>query len=61
MGIVINKHLGDRIEKGEKIATLYVNNTDKLEEVEGLILDAYSISDDASDYKPEALIKDIIR
>lgn len=61
VGIVINKHLGDRIEKGEKIATLYVNNTDKLEEVEGLILDAYSISDDASDYKPEALIKDIIR
>ena len=50
-GVYLHKKVGDFVEKGEKIATIY---TEKENEVEGVIekiTKAYSFSDKRQDYK----------
>lgn len=41
-GIVLNKKIGDKVEKGELIATLYTNN-DNNEEIEKNVIEAFDI------------------
>lgn len=44
VGILINKKVGDSVKKGEKIATLYANDNDKLEAAVSELEQAYSYS-----------------
>ena len=46
VGIVLNKKIGDRVAKGEKIATIYANNKEKAEKTEQEILKIYRIGKD---------------
>lgn len=43
VGVVLSKKKGDKVEKGETIATIYSNNADKAKEAECTVLDAYTI------------------
>lgn len=43
VGVVLSKKKGDKVEKGETIATIYSNNSDKAKEAECTVLDAYTI------------------
>ena len=58
-GIVLYKKTGNKVEKGEKIAELHLNDKTKLESAEKMLLSAVTISD----RKPEAapLIYKVIR
>ena len=60
VGIEINKHLGEGIDKGGLLAIIYANDEKKAEAAKRLILDAYTI-DSQDTYHPEKLIKEIIR
>ena len=60
VGIEINKHLGDSIDKGGLLAIIYANDEKKAEAAKKLILEAYSI-EEGDAYHPEKLIKEIIR
>lgn len=51
-GIVINKKTGDKVEKGEVIATLYTNKEDKIHEACVLMDSAIHFSDDKPGLKP---------
>lgn len=57
VGVVLNKKVGDYVEKGESLVTLHAN-TDNTQEVEDKVRQAYRISDE----KPQAgvLIYDVI-
>ncbi len=57
-GIIIHKKLGDPVEIGEAIATMYTNIKDKLTEVNLLIQSAYEITDDPA--KEENYVLEII-
>lgn len=46
VGIVLNKKIGDRVAKGDKIATIYANNKEKAEKTEKEILNIYGIGKD---------------
>ncbi len=59
VGIVVEKKLGDAVEKGERIAVLHVNRTENLERAVRLTERAVSISERAQN-KPE-LIRRIIK
>ncbi|SFL81016.1 pyrimidine-nucleoside phosphorylase [Pelosinus propionicus] len=43
-GILLGKRIGDRIEKGQIICTIYANNEAKIKEVHSLLLDAIKIN-----------------
>ncbi len=43
-GIVLHKKAGEKIKRGEKIASLYTNDVSRLEEAEEKLLSAYSFS-----------------
>ncbi len=58
VGIRVDKRLGDYVNKGERIAVLYANESEKLEPAKERFLGAYTFSDD--EVKPEPLIKRII-
>ncbi len=45
-GIILSKKRGDRLERGERIATLYSNNESLFEEAERLLLESYTVSKD---------------
>jgi len=45
VGIVLHKKVGDRVEAGEPIATLYVNDEKRLSEVEARLRGAYELSE----------------
>lgn len=57
-GIILNKKVGDKINKGDVIATLYTNTQSKLDESEKMFLDAITISKD--EVAPRKLIKAIV-
>lgn len=59
VGIVLSKKIGDYVNTGEEIATLYINNTEKISEAISLINDAFSYSD--KEIKEEKLIVDVVR
>lgn len=58
-GIIINKKVGDRVLKGESLATLYTNRKDKIEEATGRYLAAIEISENMSKRNP--LIYKVVR
>ena len=45
-GLVISKKIGDRIESGDPVATLYTNNEQALSSAEKLYLDALTVSNE---------------
>lgn len=58
-GIILNKKVGDKVEKGECIAKLYANDNTKLEQAKTRLFDAYSFSSDP--VNKNVLIKEIIK
>ena len=58
-GIRLYKHLGDKVNKGEKFATLYTNKEEIIKEAEARLLNAYKVSEKANSTKN--VIIDIIR
>lgn len=58
VGICLHHKVGDFVEKGEPLATLYVNRTDRLEEVKRRLSQAIHIRPEPCD--PPALIRCIV-
>lgn len=58
-GIVLHKKAGEKVQLGEKLATLYTNNESRLTEAENKLLAAYSFS--AAKSKREPLILGIVK
>ena len=58
VGILINKKVGDKVEKGEKIATLYANDGEKLAASITELEQAYSYS--VTPVEKPKLIKTVI-
>ncbi len=58
VGLIVHKKLGDKIKKGELIATLYGNSDDKLDEAVKCIEHAYTIKN--TPIKETPLIKAVI-
>ncbi|OEF97235.1 pyrimidine-nucleoside phosphorylase [Vulcanibacillus modesticaldus] len=52
VGIKLNKKVGDRVDKGDVIATLYVNNPKNVEEVKRKVLAAYTIGSEKLAERP---------
>ena len=46
-GIVLNKKIGDKVEKGETLAYIHTNLEDRINEAEKSIQKAYKISETA--------------
>lgn len=57
-GIVLSKKIGDHVESGESLATLYTENEPALNAVESRVRDAFTISDDR--VEPPVLIHEVI-
>ena len=55
-GIVLNKVVGDRVERGDLIATLYSNNKRSLTGAVRLLSKAYTYSETVSDRMSEGII-----
>ncbi|MCR5626974.1 MAG: thymidine phosphorylase [Lachnospiraceae bacterium] len=51
VGVVIHKKVGDRVEKGESLATIYANSKEKLEEAKEIFLSSYSFSDNKTEHQ----------
>ncbi len=45
VGIVMNKRIGDRVSKGEALATLHVNKKDMVQTARNMLLDAFTFGD----------------
>ena len=58
VGVVLKKKVGKQVKEGETLATLYINNTDNLDTVLGLIENSFIISEEK--IKEPELIKGII-
>jgi pyrimidine-nucleoside phosphorylase len=58
VGIVLHKKIGDFVNKGEAIATIYANNDEKQKISANMVLDAYEIVQEKITAKP--LIKGIV-
>lgn len=58
-GIIIYKKTGDRIQKGEKIATLLTNKKEALDDAESMYRSSFDVSEEKPEGKP--LIYKIIR
>ncbi|MGI5949659.1 pyrimidine-nucleoside phosphorylase [Peptoniphilus sp.] len=56
-GILLNKKIGDYVNEGELLATLYTNKEDVVKDVAKRIEDAFSFSDDKENY--ELILKEI--
>jgi len=58
VGILLNKKIGDRVEKGEPLCTVFYNRTAKLKSVRQPLLGAFVIAPDR--VEPPPLIKRIV-
>jgi thymidine phosphorylase len=47
VGLEFHKRIGDRVEKGESLATIHYNSDAKLSEAKGLITESYHIGEKA--------------
>ena len=56
VGIKILKKVGEKVEKGEKIAEIYYNDSKNVEESKNMILDAYIITDNKVE-EPKAILE----
>jgi len=52
VGVVLRKKVGDRVEAGEPLAELHVNDDRRLAEVEARLLNAFVIGDTAPAKRP---------
>ena len=59
VGIILNKKVGDFVEKGTTLATLFVNNEGKLDEVMELLKSAFLFSENAP--KKEPLVAKVVK
>jgi pyrimidine-nucleoside phosphorylase len=55
-GMVVDKKLGHRVEKGEPLLTLHYNDPSRLEEAEERVLRAYSLSEAPPSSVPELIL-----
>jgi len=51
-GIIIDKKLGDKVDVGDRLATIYTNNESKIEIAEKIIKDAFTILPEKVEKKP---------
>ena len=58
VGVITKKKVGEKIKEGESLATVYINNTDKLDTALDLIKSSFEFSEDI--IKEPELIKGII-
>lgn len=58
VGLVLNKKRGDRVQKGDVLATIHANDKEKLAQAKDRLRKVYAIVDTA--VQNEAIIKDII-
>ena len=58
-GVYLNKTLGDHVNLGETLCTLYTDKENSLKETEKIILDAFKISD--NNPTPKTLIYDTVK
>jgi pyrimidine-nucleoside phosphorylase len=56
-GLILNKKLGDKVEKGDVLATLYTNNQNKVNPAENIIYEAYKIDNVKPEMRPLILAK----
>jgi pyrimidine-nucleoside phosphorylase len=59
VGIVLHKKIGDRVERGEDLATIHAQNQQALERAQGRLLAAYDIQEEP--VEPPTLIHHILR
>ncbi len=59
VGIVIHKKMGDEVNTGDAVATIYYNDETKRQTAETILVSAYKLTQEKVDEKP--LIYDIIR
>ncbi|NPV90368.1 MAG: pyrimidine-nucleoside phosphorylase [Firmicutes bacterium] len=52
VGIVLVKKIGDRVEKGEPLAVLHVNDEGRLQQAQGMVLDAYRVGNERVESPP---------
>lgn len=58
VGLVLNKKSGDKVQKGDVLATIHANDEEKLAEAEDRLCRAYTIVD--REVEKESIIKDVI-
>lgn len=58
VGLMLHKKVGDKVEKGESLATIYANDERKCEQATERFLAAYTITDEKKETEP--LIKKVI-
>ena len=58
VGLVLNKKRGDKVQKGDVLATIHANDKEKLVQAKERLRKAYTIT--RSDVKKENIIKDVI-
>ncbi len=58
VGILLNKKIGDRVEKGEPLCTVFYNQAAKFESVRQRLLEAFVIAPDR--VEPPPLIKRVV-
>ena len=58
VGLLLHKKVGDKVEAGESLATVYANNADKCRQAKERFLSAYTIASEQRE--KEALIKKVI-
>ncbi|WP_083964145.1 pyrimidine-nucleoside phosphorylase [Shimazuella kribbensis] len=58
VGITLTKKIGDQVAADAPIATLYVNNTEKVEDVKRMLTDAYTIGEER--IAPPELIRRVV-
>lgn len=56
-GIILNKKLGDKVEKGDVLATLYTNNASKIKPASDIVIEAYKIEEIKPEERPLILAK----
>ena len=58
VGLVLDKKVGDKVQQGESLATIYANDEAKCEQATKRFLSAYTITDEKKEQEP--LIKQVI-
>ena len=60
VGLFLNKKIGEYVEEGHTLVTIYADDNMKVDECKGLLNQAYVIASDKPEHTP-AIIKDIIK
>jgi pyrimidine-nucleoside phosphorylase len=60
VGLEFHKRIGDRVEKGEPLATIHYNSDAKLAEAKRMVAESFEIDPDSGGQAPRPLIRQII-